>query len=103
MKYKYIKLPCTKDEINHVERLYHDVSHPGCIGSIDCVHVGYAGAGDDKGKPSVVFEVTSSHTTKSMHVSRMFWGATTDITIVKFDEAVWEFMTGIYSTSQIKM
>jgi hypothetical protein len=38
-----------------------------------------------------------------MHVSRMFWGATTNSTIVKFDEAVWELMTGIYSARQFKM
>jgi myosin-crossreactive antigen len=38
-----------------------------------------------------------------MHVSRMFWGATADSAIVKFDEAVWELMTGIYSTRQFKM
>jgi hypothetical protein len=33
----------------------------------------------------------------------MFWGATTDSTIVKFDEAVWELMTVVYSTRQFKM
>jgi hypothetical protein len=67
-KDEYIKLPRTEDEINHVERLYLNIGHPGCIGSIDCVHVGWnackhtlkvqctnAGAGDAKGKPSVVF------------------------------------------------
>jgi hypothetical protein len=85
MEDEYIKLPRTKDEINHVDRLYRAVGHPGCIGSFDCVHVccnackhtikvqfTNAVAGDAKGKPSVVFEVTSSHTTKIMHVSRMF-------------------------------
>jgi hypothetical protein len=51
------------------------------------VHCTHAGVGYAKGKPSLVFEVTSSHTQKIMHVSRMFWGATTGITIVKFDEA----------------
>jgi hypothetical protein len=116
MKDEYIKLPRTNDEINYVERLYRAVGHPDCIGSIDCVPVccnackhtlkvqcTNAGTGDAKGKLSVVFEVTPSHTTKIMHVSRMFWGATTDSTIVKFDEAVWELMIGIYSTRQIKM
>jgi hypothetical protein len=68
MKDEYIKLPRTEDEINQVEHLYPDVGHPSCIGSIECVHVGWnackhtlkaqctnAGAGDAKGKPSVVF------------------------------------------------
>jgi hypothetical protein len=72
MKDEYIKLPCIKDEINHVERLYRAVGHPGCSGSINCVRVGWnefkytlkvqcttAGAGDAKGKSSVVFEVTA--------------------------------------------
>jgi hypothetical protein len=116
MKDDYIKLTRTKDEINHVKRLYRAAGHPCCIGSIDCVHVIWntceqnlnvqctnAGAGDTKGNPSVVFEVTSSYTTKIMHVSRMFWGATIDSIIVKFNEAVWELMNGIYATHQFKM
>jgi hypothetical protein len=38
-----------------------------------------------------------------MHVLRMFWGATTDITIVKFYEEVWELLTGICAIRQFKM
>jgi hypothetical protein len=74
MKDDYIKLPRTEDNINHVARHYLAVGHPGCIGSIGCVHIGWNaskhtlkvqctnnGSGDAKGNPSVVFEVTSTH------------------------------------------
>jgi hypothetical protein len=39
MKDAYMKLSRTEDKINHVERLYRAVGHPGCIGSIDCVNL----------------------------------------------------------------
>jgi hypothetical protein len=38
-----------------------------------------------------------------MYVSCMFLGATTNSTIVKFYEAIWELMKGIYSTRQFKI
>jgi hypothetical protein len=111
IRHDYIKLPKTDDEINHVERLFCAYGHPGAVGSIDCVHIGWhkcrhtlkiqftnTGAGDNKGKRSLVFQVVVSHTTKIVSISHMHWGATNDSTIYKFDPAVHELMTGVYST-----
>jgi hypothetical protein len=111
MKDDYIHLPKTDEEINHVERLYHRIGFPRAIGSVDCVHLPWnscrytlrmqcikTGAGGSKGNPSVVFQCVVSHTTKCLSISDMFWGATSDATIVKFDKAVKEVMTGVYST-----
>jgi hypothetical protein len=83
---------------------------------VDCVHLPWnscqhtlrmqcsnAGAGNSKGKPSVVFQCVVSHTTKFLSISGMFWGATSDATIVKFDKAIKEVMTGVYSTRQFSM
>ena len=36
---EHIRMPNTEDEIRHVMGLYKRNSHPGCIGSVDCVHV----------------------------------------------------------------
>jgi hypothetical protein len=41
MRHDFIKLPKTDDEINHVERLFRAYGHPGAVGSIDCVHIGW--------------------------------------------------------------
>jgi hypothetical protein len=111
LKDEYIYLPWTKEEINHVERLFRTCGHPCAIGSIDCIRVGWhtcrytlkvkctnTGAGDAKGNPSIVFQVVASHTTKLLSISRMFWGATTDSILYKFDVAVHELMTGQYVT-----
>jgi hypothetical protein len=116
MKDDYIHLPKTDEEINHVERLYHRIGFPGAIGSVDCVHLTWnscrhtlqmqcinAGAGESKGKPSVVFQCVVSHTTKCLSISDMFWGATSDATIVKFDKSIKEVTTGVYSTRQFTM
>jgi hypothetical protein len=109
-------LPKTDAEINHVERLFRACGHPGAVGSIDCVHIGWhkcrhtlkiqctnSGAGDNKGKPSLVFQVVVSHTTKILSISHMHCGATNDSTIYKFDPAVHELMTGVYSTRQFTL
>jgi hypothetical protein len=91
MRHDFIKLPKTDEEINHVERLFRACGHPGAVGLIDCIHIGWhkclhtlkiqctnTGAGDSKDKPSLVFQVVVSHTTHDVH----------------------ELMTGVYSTRQ---
>jgi hypothetical protein len=116
MKEDYIHLPRTEAKINHVERLFRACGHPGAIGSIDCVHIGWhkcrytlkvqctnTGAGDSKGKPSLLFQVVVSHTTKIQSISRMHWVATTDSTVYKFDAAVHDLMAGIYATRTFNM
>jgi hypothetical protein len=35
----HIKMPETKDEIDHVENIYCLIGYPGCLDSIDCVHI----------------------------------------------------------------
>jgi hypothetical protein len=67
---------------------------------MQCINTG---AGDLKGKRSVVFQWVVSHTTKCLSISDMFWGATSDATIVKFDKAIKEVTTGVYFTRQFTM
>ena len=66
---EYIKSPCTPTEINYVQRQYELLGFPGCIGSIDCVHVHWerCPAMDasihvgKEGYPTRVFEVVCDH------------------------------------------
>jgi hypothetical protein len=36
---QHVKMPTIKEEIDHVENMFFHVGYPGCLGSIDCVHV----------------------------------------------------------------
>src|SRR6056300_1943203 len=69
---------------------------PGCIGSIDCVHVGWdccpaecrSNATGKEGYLSLSFEVIVSHMRRILTVSSGDWGSWQDKTIVTYDEAV---------------
>jgi hypothetical protein len=102
----HIKIPTTREEIDHVENIYHLIGYPDCLCIIDCVHLPWGACtwtlqtqckNKHKKKPTVVFEVISSHTKKVLHVSDMFWGACGESLIVKYDKAVHEVMDGRYS------
>jgi hypothetical protein len=87
----------TKEEIDHVENLYRLIGYPGCVGSVDCVHVPWGAftrtlqtqcKNKQKETPPVVFEVVCSHTTRVLNMSDIFWGACGDSLIVKYDTAM---------------
>lgn len=92
--HKWIKLPQTEAEIEHVEGLYRRLGLVGCIGSTDCVHIGWdmcpASHRSDccgkEGFPTVVFSVLVSHTRRILGVSQEFFGTWNDKTISKFDD-----------------
>ena len=64
-----MKLPETAEEIKHVEGLYNILGLPGCIGSIDCVHIPWekcpaslhSSCKGKEGYPMLAFEVVVSH------------------------------------------
>lgn len=74
---------------------------PGCLGSIDCVHVGWDGCpagnrSDSCGKegfPTLSFQVIVSHTRQIISVSQDFWGTWNDKTIVTCDATIEEIKT----------
>jgi hypothetical protein len=89
----YIKVPTTQSEIDQVTSLFEVAGFPGCIGSMDCVHIrwdkcpqgwrhGYRGR---SGHPTIVFEAVCSHSKRILHVSGFHPGARNDMAIVKFD------------------
>ena len=88
-----VTMPKTKEEIRHVMGLYERNAHPGCIGSIDCVHVAWDRCksgmqalctGKEK-VPTLVFEVVCSHTKKILSCSQWSFGTYNDKTISKYD------------------
>ena len=93
---EHIRLPVTDEEIRHVTGMYERSGCPGCIGSVDCVHIVWdkcnAGmrslcCGKEK-VPTLVFEVVCSHTKRILHVSKWFGGTVSDKTIAKIDPAM---------------
>ena len=93
---EWVHLPVTQEEIAHVEGHYRKHHVPGCIGSIDCVHIGWdmcpAGLQSDcsgkEGYPTLAFEVISSHTRRILGYSPAFYGTWNDKIISKMDNNV---------------
>ena len=91
-----IGLPDDAASLEHVMGLYDLLGLPGCVGSIDCVHVVWdrcrAGLHNVcRGKedyPSLAFEAVASHTRRILSVSQFFWGAVNDKSIAREDDAV---------------
>lgn len=96
-KYKEaVKFPETAEEINHVLCQYEKVGFPGCLGSIDCVHVPWdccpAGHRTDctgkEGYPTLAFQVVSTPTRRILASTREFYGTWNDKLISRHDETV---------------
>ena len=91
-----IFLPRTEDEYEKVENVYRSKGLPGCVGSIDCVHLrwdkcpaGLLGECVGKeGKPTLAFEVVATNSRRIQSVSGYCHGAQNDKTISKHDRAV---------------
>ena len=91
-----IFLPRDDTEYAAVESVYRRKGLPGCVGSIDCVHVqwdrcpsGFKGECVGKsGTPTLAFEVVAAHDGRIQSVSAYNPGAQNDKTIAQNDEAV---------------
>ena len=91
-----IRLPETEREIRHIVGLYERIGLPGCVGSIDCVHLvwdkcpaGYMSQCKGKEKhPTLAFQAVVSHTKKLLALSQFFTGATNDKSIARYDVTI---------------
>ena len=87
-------MPATEEEIAHVMRPYEERGFPGCVGSIDCVHLiwdkcpaGAYSACKGKGSfPTLAFQAVCSNTKKTLSVSQFFFGSVNDKTIAMSDQ-----------------
>ena len=92
----WIVFPATTEQVVHVESRYAGLGLPGCLGSVDCVHVGWdmcpGGFNSDcigkEGYPTLAFQVIVSHSRRILAVTQSFFGTWNDKTIVKFDDKV---------------
>ncbi len=91
-----IKLPTNAEELVHITGLYELLGLPGCVGSIDCVHVVWdccraSLLSSCRGKekvPTLVFQVVVSPTKKILAVQGYYYGCLNDKTIARFDPAI---------------
>ena len=99
--------PTTPEMIEKIERPFKGLGLPGCIGSMDGVHVASDAVpvsltGDHCGKesyPTVVFNVTSGHNRRVINVAGPFPGAFSDKNTVERDTFVEEVRTsGLYNS-----
>lgn len=90
--------PPTAEELIEVERIYRRLGFPGCIGSMDGVHLGWACCPaqlyhEHKGKegfPSLVYNVIVDHVRRIYSATKGNPGTVSDKTAVKFDSFVLE-------------
>lgn len=102
-----IKFPDTHEAVATVESQYARLGVPGCVGSVDCVHIGWdmcpAGVNADcngkEGFPTLAFQVIASHSRKILAVTPSFFGSWNDKTIVKFDKQVNELRFSPFYTN----
>ena len=93
---EYCKPPESVNEMEYILKQYEALGLPGCIGSMDCVHIAWDRAPHKLrwkyiGKehyPTVAYEVTCTHSRKIIACSKGFPGANNDKTIVRFDDFV---------------
>ena len=96
MKDEYVYMPRNITELNRVSNCYGMAGLPGCMGSIDVVHVKWANcpAGDfnrAKGKetfPSLGFQCITDFNRRVLSIYGPHFGSRNDMDIVKTDEHV---------------
>jgi hypothetical protein len=89
----YIKMPQTDEEVRRAVDTYREYDLPGCMGSIDCTHIGWTRARSSvrswyvgkEGVPTVAFQVIVDHSTRIMAVSDIYPGSHTDCHISRLD------------------
>jgi Plant transposon protein len=98
MYHVWVRLPSSAADIESVRALYAALGFPGCIGSIDCTHIGWARSpqlrrflfvGKD-GYPTLAYECVTNRLGYIMSWTSSFVGSANDITISAFDHFVSE-------------
>ena len=96
IRHRYIYMPRNDAEVQEVCRLYSDLGLPGCVGSIDVVHIGWDACPANmlhlyKGKesyPSIAYEVIVNQKRFIMSVTVGHPGARNDKHICRLDESL---------------
>lgn len=102
-----VKMP-TLEEIRNNGAEYESAGFPGCLGSVDCVHMRCRNLAHNlkqtstgKAKfPSRVFECVTNHRGQILACTRGFYGSVSDKSIVKFDGAMVAVRKGCYAKNE---
>lgn len=102
--YKYCTLPQSETEMRDVEAAYARMGFPGCLGSVDGVHVAWdkcphrlqARHKGSKQKPTRTFNVTVDHRKFIRHVASSKPGSVNDKTSVRYDPHLVRVRNGLY-------
>ena len=92
----WVYLPTTPEEIEEVTNVYGVQGFPGCVGSLDCVHMSWGRCEfsqrhthiGKEGYPTRAYEVIVDGTRLVRSVTPGFPGALNDKTIVRHDHAI---------------
>ena len=93
LKHLHIKFPSEADELEEHVATYASENLPGCMGSIDCTHIGWTAAKaavrswyiGKEGVPTVAFQVIVNHKCRVLSISPVFPGSHQDETISRLD------------------
>ncbi len=96
MKEEYIFLPLTLTELNRVNKDYNTAGLPGCVGSMDVVHVKWSHcptgnhncAKGKEGYPTLGFQCITDFNRRVMAIYRPQFGSRNDKDIVKHNDNV---------------
>jgi hypothetical protein len=97
----WIKFPQTPDDVRYCMETYARENLPGCMGSIDCVHVPWPKAiaslrswyVGKEGVPTIAFQVIVDHSRRILSVSQPHPGSLNDKTIATMDTNLYAVRT----------
>jgi hypothetical protein len=105
-----VKMPSIEDyDYNGAE--YSLAGFPGCVCSVDCVHVRVWGVSANLKQistskeyfPSRVFEVAVNRRGMIVSATKGFYGSVVDMTVVKFDSAMVALREGAYNDHEYSL
>lgn len=112
---KLVKAPSPNDmdELNKCMYPYKIVGLPGCIASVDCVHVQWEAPnflkhscanGRFGGKlKTMVFQVAVSNDRKILSATQAFYGTMNDTVVARYDSFVQDVLKGVYRNVNYQM
>jgi hypothetical protein len=100
-----VKFPESDEEIKEVMSVFALVGFPGCLGSMDVVHVHWGRCPESQrvlhtgkeGYPTIAYQVIVDHLGRAMACTAGFYGSCNDKTIVKFDGQIRKLRLGSHS------
>lgn len=109
--HKHVVFPTSDDDIYKSISAFEYLGFPGCIGSMDVVHVHWDMCPmslqilcrGKEGYPSLAYQVIVDHLGRALSCTAGFYGSFNDKTIVKFDGAITKLRQGSHKRVTYKL